>query len=233
MSTIVEASVPSTQFVLSDTLETVPGAEFRLVRHVSHGGDDALPYLWARADDRAHLFDALEHDGSATDVEVLAEFEEECLVSIDWERRARVLGYVVDEEDATVLDARGRDGAWHLRLFFPDHDSVGSAYEWCQESGIDVTLERICDLSEACRRGNLGLTEEQYEAISRAYEAGYYDVPRKINQEELASMFDVSHQALSERLRRGHQTVVANVLYRKLDGPDQAAPSRVGHVIDT
>jgi len=233
MSTIVEASVPAAQFALADTLERIPGAEFRLVRHVAGGDSGAVPFLWARADDRDRLLDALERDDSTEDVDVLADFEEESLVAVDWRSRIRVLEHVVAEEDATVLDARGREEAWHLRLFFPDHDSVGAVYEWCKDDGIDVDLERICDLSDACQRGNLGLTEEQYEAISRAYEAGYYDVPRKINQEELASTFDVSHQALSERLRRGHQTVVANVLYRKLDGPEQTTPSRVGRVIDT
>lgn len=33
---------------------------------------------------------------------------------------------------------------------------------------------------------------------------GYYDVPRTVTLTELADSLDVSHQGLSERLRRAH-----------------------------
>ena len=41
-----------------------------------------------------------------------------------------------------------------------------------------------------------------------AFEAGYYNIPRDVTSEELAAELDVSHQALSERFRRGHKQLV-------------------------
>ena len=233
MSTIVEAQVPAAQFALSETLTSVPDAEFRMVRLVAHGGDSVMPFLWAQSDDNAEIADALNDDASVENVDVLAKFEDECLVHVDWRARIRVLVSIISEENATILDAHGREGTWHLQIFFPDHDSVSTVYDFCQEYGIDVSLERICDMSDSYRQNGTRLTEEQYQAISHAYEVGYYDVPRRVNQEELAESFDVSHQALSERLRRGHQTVIANMLYRKLQRPDRAVAPRMGHEIDS
>ena len=233
MSTIVEAKVPADQFALSETLTSVPDAEFRMVRLVAHGGDSVMPFLWAQCEDRDALVDSLDDDDSVGTAEVLAEFDDECLIHVDWEARIRVLVSIVSEEDATILDAHGLDDSWRIQIFFPDHDSVSTVYDFCHEYGIDVTLDRICDMSESYEQGGIRLTEEQYQAISHAYEAGYYDVPRRVNQEELAESFDVSHQALSERLRRGHQTVIANMLYRKLQRPDRTVAPRIGQGMDS
>jgi len=233
MSTIVEAHVPAEQFALSETLRALPDAEFRMVRLVAHGGDSVMPFLWAQTADDEKLTAAFEDDPTVGDVDVLAEFEDESLVQVDWQARIRVLVSIVSEEDATILDAHAREGTWRLQIFFPDHDSVSTVYDFCEEYGIDVSLERICDMSDSYQQDGIRLTEEQYQAISHAYEAGYYDVPRRINQEELAESFDVSHQALSERLRRGHQTVIANMLYRKLQRPDRAVAPRMSHQMDS
>jgi predicted DNA binding protein len=101
-------------------------------------------------------------------------------------------------------------------MFFPDDDFVSTS-EICEEYGIDISIERADELRGAPEYGCFGLTERQYETVVSAYEHGYYDVPRKINQEELAEYFGISHQALSERLRRGHRNLIANTLF---DAPE-------------
>ncbi|WP_254662883.1 helix-turn-helix domain-containing protein [Haladaptatus sp. W1] len=45
---------------------------------------------------------------------------------------------------------------------------------------------------------------EQLEVLQLAAKHGYYDVPRGITLRELADRIDVSHQAVSERIRRAH-----------------------------
>ena len=56
------------------------------------------------------------------------------------------------------------------------------------------------------------LTEQQYDTLTRAVEQGYYDVPREMNAKELADELDISHQALSERFRRGTKNLVNSTL---------------------
>jgi len=72
------------------------------------------------------------------------------------------------------------------------------------EAGQDEELETTA-----------ALTEPQQEAIAEAYRQGYYDVPREISLEELANELDISHQALSERLRRANRVLAGE----QLDNP--------------
>ena len=53
-----------------------------------------------------------------------------------------------------------------------------------------------------------GLTRVQCETLARAFDAGYFEEPRRVTLKELAADLEVSPRAVSRRLRRG----VANVL---------------------
>ena len=57
-----------------------------------------------------------------------------------------------------------------------------------------------------------GLTDEQYEALTMACETGSVDVPRATDLDELAAELDISHQALSERFRRGTEMLIEEAL---------------------
>ena len=53
-----------------------------------------------------------------------------------------------------------------------------------------------------------GVTDKQRKALTRAFESGYYDIPRGVTTEELATDLGISHQALSERFRRAHKGLI-------------------------
>jgi len=60
--------------------------------------------------------------------------------------------------------------------------------------------------------GRYGLTDEQYGALTAVWEQSYYTVPREADLDALAEERDISHQALSERLRRRIDTPVQDTL---------------------
>ena len=60
--------------------------------------------------------------------------------------------------------------------------------------------------------GRFGLTDSQYRALVLAASRGYYEVPKAVTLAELAEEIGVSHQALSEQLRRGTGALVEDVL---------------------
>jgi predicted DNA binding protein len=90
---------------------------------------------------------------------------------------------------------------------------VSTTHDFCDEYDIDLEFERIYQLSDSFRRGQYGLSENQYEALLQGYKHGYYEVPRSIELQELAGTLGVSHQSLSEQFRRGHSNLIANTLY--------------------
>lgn len=220
MGTIATATVPAEQFALAETFRRLPDVEFRVVRLVAHSAGHVMPFLWVECDDIDRVYRAVEDDETVDEVDVLGEFDGQGLLRVRWETRVRVVAAIIGKQNATILDATGQDGTWVLQVFFPSHDGVSSTETFCVDYGIDISIDRVDRLSKTSEYGHLGLTERQYETLVSAYRRGYYDVPRAVNQEELADHFDVSHQAISERLRRAHQTVIRNDLYHKIHRRD-------------
>lgn len=54
--------------------------------------------------------------------------------------------------------------------------------------------------------------QSQYTALTQACQHGYFKIPRELDLDDLAAMMNISHQALSERLRRGHETLIKTTL---------------------
>ncbi len=221
MTTIVEATLSAEQFALAETLRRRPETEFEAVRVVVDGTDRVLPFLWATASDLDGLSAVVAEDPTTRSVDVLTALDEEHLFRVEWAERVRTVPRVLVDAEGTVVDAYARNGDWTFRVLFPEHDAVSATHDVCEEYGLDVSFDRIYDLSGSFRRGRFGLTEHQHETILTAYDRGYYDVPRGATLADLADELGVSHQALSERLRRGHGTLVERALRPKL-----AAPSR-------
>ncbi len=220
MSTITEVEFPASEFALRDTLAAVPGLELDVLRVAAHGEDRVLPHMWARADSFDALDDALREDSSVDGFDVLDDLGEERLYRMNWVGQIRVIVHVLLEEDATVLDAHGEDDHWRFRILFPDRDALSATYDFAREAGLSFDVRNIYELDQT-RHGFFGLTEEQHETLLMALDAGYYEVPRKATADDLADGLDISHQAVSERLRRGHGSLVKNALAIGTDEPDE------------
>ncbi|WP_458209000.1 helix-turn-helix domain-containing protein [Haladaptatus sp. NG-SE-30] len=211
MSTIAEVELPAQEFALRTTLEQVPDAEFDVVRVAAHDTGNVLPYIWAYADDFDAMDDALADDPSVEDITLLEDLGDERLYRMQWIEQIRVVVHVLVEEKATILNLHGKEGRWRLRILFPDRDSLSATYDFCQDSGLSVDIRNIYEMSDS-RKGFYGLTEEQHETLMMALESGYYDIPRGSTADDLADSLEISHQAVSERLRRGHRSLVKNAL---------------------
>lgn len=228
MSAIVEASVPASDFGLETTFERLPETELRMANIVAHGSEQPVPFLWAETDDFDRLAEILREDSSVDSAAVLSEFEDNCLLHVRWASDERELPPIFGG-DASLLDASAYDGEWQLQLFFPAEEEISGIYDVCEESAVEI--EEVTQLSDRSDSGYFGLTDRQYQTVFKAYESGYYDVPRGINQEELADQLGVSHQAISERLRRAHETVITNGLDYRIYRGDYDVSPQVRHEV--
>ncbi len=211
MSTIAEIELPAKEFALRTALERVPDAEFDVVRVAAHDNDHVMPYLWVSADDLDALDSALQEDKSIDELVLIEDLGDERLYRMHWVDQIHVVIHILVEQQATILNLHGKEDRWRLRILFPDRDSLSATYEFCQETGLSLDVRNIYEISDT-RHGLYGLTEEQHETLMMALEAGYYDVPRDSTADDLASNLSISHQAVSERLRRGHRSLVKNAL---------------------
>lgn len=212
MATIVRGTVPAEEFALARTLSVLPDAEVECERLIRSGDGAVMPLLWIRHVDRETLEEAFEADPTVSDVTCLSEFDDELLYRMNWVDHVDLLVQLLTKAEATILDAYGRQDRWQLRVLYPDRDHFTRTHEFAEAHGLTFDVESIREM-EGEPAGRFGLTADQYEALVMAADRGFYSVPRETTMEELASDLDISHQALSERLRRGHEKLIANAMH--------------------
>ncbi|WP_114578791.1 helix-turn-helix domain-containing protein [Saliphagus sp. LR7] len=212
MTTVTELTLTSDEVALAETFEALPDLEVRIKSIVAEGSQEAMPLVWIAGEPRAAIEDALADDSSVTAFDRLLEDSEpdESLYRIEYATGVSNMCSAIFSNEGTILDAQCSAANWTFRLLFPERDLLAEAVDELEEQGITVDITRMV---EAGRSADLeetaALTDAQETAINEAYDRGYYDVPRRISLEDLAAELDISHQALSERLRRANKVLAS------------------------
>ena len=215
MATIIEASLPVEDFALVETLQDCPEATVECEQIVEHPDETVMPLVWVRHTAPDAFETALEQDPTVATYTRLAATATEHLYEMDWTANVQFMLRILTIEGAVILDTVGTGDGWHLRVLFPDREDVRTTTDFCETHHLDFTIERIHHLEEDdVHQGSIraGLTAPQREALTAAYQQGYFNVPRAVDLEAVATDLGISHQALSERLRRGHATLIEETL---------------------
>lgn len=211
MSIIATIDVPAEEFALGNTFTSVPGLRLEAERVAAHGSKRALPYIWFRGSERTALDDALADDGSVETARVVQGADDRWLYRVEWSNGKNPVTSLLDNGQATVMDAKGSNESWRLQLRFDERASLSDAFEQYRDEGGSFSVRRIQDLDQP-RVMRAGLTACQFDTLRLAHERGYYQVPRRTDLSALAEELNISHQALSERIRRAHGTLVGDLL---------------------
>lgn len=143
---------------------------------------------------------------------MLDEVGDRLLCRVEWSGQPDELLEGIAEAGGTILEGRAA-GEWYFRLRFLDHGQVGNFYNFCTDQRLDVTVERVYTLTEETIEGRkLGLSEEEREALLLALREGYFESPKRSSATALSSRLGITQQAFSERVRRGNERVLRNVL---------------------
>jgi predicted DNA binding protein len=224
MATIIDATIPVEEFALAETLQTCADATVECEQLVEHPDNTVMPLIWVRNTTPETFEAALEQDPTVETYTQLAATPPECLYEMDWRANIQLVLQFFTMEGAVILDTVGSVDGWHLRVLFPERDDVRATTDFCETHNFTITIHSIRHLddeTEADHQGSVraGLTADQHEALTVAYEGGYFTVPRDVDLETVSTNIGISHQALSERLRRGHQTLIEETLMVD-SGPD-------------
>jgi len=118
----------------------------------------------------------------------------------------------IAEEHALLLDPPFRFTSQGVRVMVAGEEgALQSAFaEAADRIAVDVewTGGYTPEHSSALNR----LTERQREALTTAYELGYYEKPRNVSFEEVAAELDCASSTANELLRRAEATIVDAVL---------------------
>jgi len=212
MTTVVEGTLPAEEFALHHTLSTVPDLRVTCEPLVQNGEKSVMPLVWMRGAGRDVIDDALSDDSTVESVSHLSAFDDtNHLVQIAWVDRVRYLLEMVTNGKATILDIHSRNDRWYLRVLYPTREHFSQTHTFAMDHGLSFDVTSIRETEEK-PDWRVGLTEGQREGLVRATQQGYFDVPRQMSLEGVADDCGVSHQALSERLRRGIGTLIEDTL---------------------
>jgi hypothetical protein len=109
---------------------------------------------------------------------------------------------------------------WVVDALVPDRAVLQRFARNCESEGVKFDLLQVSESDQVGGGRQFGLTDLQAETLFEAYDRGYYTVPRETNLEEVADPLGVSHQALSERLRRGVGSLIESTIVDHWVGPD-------------
>lgn len=209
---VFEFTVPAEGFALEGVLREFPGVVVEYERLVPTG-HSPLSYLWASDGAAPRFGAALGADPRIESAAQVATFEGGSLYYAEWAPNGDgLLDCVVSTGPGiALLQARGREGEWTLKLRFPSRDALRDFQAACEECGTGLRVDRLYDLTEP-KLGQYDVTPKQREALLRALEMGYFEIPREITLEAVAESLGISRMATSERLRRGERNLLSNSL---------------------
>lgn len=206
MSALTELTIPADALALERAFEEAPALRVELARTVTC--DENLSFLWVAGVPASRATPALESDPTVETATRLSETDVEttrrALYTVEWNDGPEPVLESLARGGA-VLEASAASGRWHVTTVYPDHDSLTAAYRSCE---VPVEVRSVRTLSERRPRSDSALTDTQYEALSSALAHDFYEIPRNVTLSDLASDLGVSHQAVSERLRRSHGKLV-------------------------
>lgn len=211
MVVIADISVSSDGFVLGETMRAVPAARVEVEQLVPSSGL-ALPYFWIEATDADAAGAALSEEPAVKTVTQIDALDDRVLFRIEWTEDVDSFLANLVEYEAAVLEAVGTDDEWQFQLRFPEYESLSAFYHAGIEDGVEMELDRVHNPIEAASQSQFGLTTDQTQTLTMAYEAGYFSIPRGTTIQKLGDMLDVSDSAISQRLRRGESALIAATL---------------------
>lgn len=216
MNLVAEYRVPAGSFALGRILAT--GTVGELERLVGEE-EAAVLYVWVE-NDASSAFEPSPSDSSGIDdLELLDETATRGLYRCQCPRDSDSLVGALLAHDVRVLSGVGDDSQWQFRLSFPDRNALSEFQcEVVDDNEVGLELEKVYNPLEAAAAIQAELTDTQRETLLRAYEEGYFDIPRGITLVDLADILGVSDQAVSERMRRGEAKLVRTHLVDATDG---------------
>jgi len=219
MSVIVELSLPATAFQLGQILSMEDDTTITLETLVPLG-DRSVPFFHTQGSAREGFETSVRDHSAVSDVHVVNTHDGEVLYALDWDSTDDTFLNMIERLDGHVLEATGGPDQWNFQLRFPTHDALSTFQNDCFEADISLDIARIYNPTRPDAGPWYGLTNPQRETLIAAVENGYYSLPRQSSTRELAEQFDVSDQAITERLRRAIETLVTNTLLLTADADD-------------
>ena len=219
MTVLATIAIDADGFALGEVLsDGDTGAQVELTQLVPTA-DSLVPYFWVTHGADHDAFER--HVRADPRVARLANLDggvDRTLYRIEWVDDLDGFLDALSDHALFVERASGTAEEWLFRIRADTREALSAFNQACSEIGVSLNIRRI-SLNPALSDSTLhGITDKQIEALTLAFEGGYFHVPREISQTELADQVGISRQAYSRRLNRALDSLVSNTVMETLAG---------------
>ncbi|SEH11072.1 Predicted DNA binding protein, contains HTH domain [Natronorubrum sediminis] len=207
MTSIADIEISADGTGTGELFDAIPSLTCEMERVIASSGHG----LWLSGPSQEAIEDALTEASGIESYTLISTDDGRWLYDLQFNNATTDVFELILEEQGTVLSASASSGTWLLSIRFADRESVSSLYDRLDEAEITPTIVRLFDLADETHT-QCGLTARQYETLVAAIDHGYFEIPREVSMQELSEELDISHQALSERLRRAYRALVTSEL---------------------
>lgn len=204
---ITHPDVPLADYLGNGWEETV-----RLDYQTKAEPDERVLFLRIAGDDLEHFERKLESDHTVSDPRLVALFHDHVVYRVEVTTDLEVVPRECTALGAEVLDVTSEDDGWTIRMHLLTRDAFDAFREYCREHDVTYRVRELSNIDSVEEEYSYGLTESQRTTLLLAYNAGYFEIPRLISQDDLAAELGISKSAVSQRLRRATAYLVENTL---------------------
>jgi len=214
MALIAKLRLSGELILFEPTFDRVPDAvcqfaDFHYIERAN--GDTQYVFFWWMADCAPEQFEeALRGDRTVTGFERIGTVADRTLYRIEtkaFDATQPLVFPLFRENDITAIETRRDAEGLHLHARFPTRVALDAFIDATDEIARSTELRRLYTEKPQGPDGN-HLTERQREAVSLAYERGYFDVPKQVTLSELAEELHITPQTLSRHIRISVQKII-------------------------
>lgn len=130
------------------------------------------------------------------------------------------LAKTLADAGSLVMNIKTRAGSGKLTAIVPPHVDTSQAIQGFLAEYPDAELVArrqsmlstpTCTQEQVISELISGLTDRQFGVLRKAYELGYFTVPRRNEGQDIAKHLDITSATFSEHLRRAQQKVFAKL----------------------
>lgn len=207
--TVFQVSHPN--LVLSQTIKHDPSAFLRPIREAGTA-PYSQRYLYCVCSENFEGFESgLSKVSTIRTFERVLRVEETAVYALPYKDDGLLFSPVIVKANGIVLDIRNEGSTWIVKAWLPNRGVARQLWEFAEDHGIEMTIDRINPHTSILSSG-FGLTTTQREALITAFESGYFDEPRSVSLDDLASEIGISQPTLSRLLRRGFRRLLEATL---------------------
>lgn len=217
MSITVKAYAEHEHLALVPTLRRADDLEIKVLTQANTDPGSHVFTFLLEYEDVGELERFLEGDPTVDDYHLVDEGEDTHIYYIEHSAETKLLSPVVTQVNGFMSSAETKCRGWFVTLHLPDREALTTIWEYSEEDDVSFDIVEVYGRTRNETGVAYGLTEEQIEALTVAYDCGYFSEPREMALSDIADEIGLSSTAMSGRLRRGMRNLISAAL---MDGED-------------